>query len=95
MAGGLEYANLIYKDFPITKTSTRQVEIRSDEESFCIHCVLDIFQSGYMCKNKTDPFQTQLNINKPAGAYIYQNLKTILVKNFYFPQLSCLSVLKR
>ena len=45
VADGLEYASLIYADFPITKTSTRQVEIRSDEESFCIHCVLDIFQS--------------------------------------------------
>ena len=59
VADGLEYASLIYADFPITKTSTRQVEIRSDEESFCIYCVLDVFQSFYMCKNKTDPFQTK------------------------------------
>ena len=76
VAGGLEYANLIYADFPITKTSTRQVEIRSDEERVCIHGVLDLFQSGYMCKNKTDPFQTkqktQLNINKTHAAYINQ-----------------------
>ena len=52
VAGCLDYANFIYADFPITKTSTRRVEIRSEEESFCIHCVLDIFQSDYMCLKK-------------------------------------------
>ena len=48
VAGGLEYANLIYADFPITNTSTRHAEIISGEESFYIYCVLDIFKSGYM-----------------------------------------------
>ena len=70
------------------------MEIRSDEESFCIHCVLDIFQSGYMCKNKTDPFQTkqktQLNRNEP-WVLIYDNN---IAQKSRFPQFSGISVWK-
>ena len=78
MAVGLEYANLFYANFPIMNTLTRQMEIRA--RKFCVHCVLDTYQSGYMCQNKTDPFQTKQKTQLQQK----QEIKTLFI--FLYPR---------
>ena len=56
------------------ENSTGQID--QERKVFVFTVLCNIFLSGYMYKNKTDPFQTkqqtQLNINKTPAAYIIQ-----------------------
>ena len=62
--------------YPITKTQQNRWWIDQEKKVLVFTALCNIFLSGYMYKNKTDPFQTkqqtQLNINKTPAAYIIQ-----------------------